>query len=434
MVLLHSGTVHVAIVGDPLLHVVRSVVHRHIPQSTFRTCTHLQQLTIMLTCLHQPILGRSLCGMYPDKVPVVGSDHEVDVSCAELVHRILMSVSVHHHRVLQLYGIGIRIERVHFVLQCELSKPLPAISCQHLRLLIVAHLVTHLQWLADGSVYLDAALGIRHIRDCTGCAVLPCLGNIGEYPLAECTWRRLGSTNAQNHRVAGLQHCAGLDHAEVVQLLQLLLCVLSWLPGVVQLLGRTDGLVLVHACLVHDRVAHLLRSRLRQRTGILVRSSVIAHVAYTQIPACSCNAVVVSIVGRSQQLPLRNLVTGLDLHVVGQPALRVGREVVVQVHRAFRAVVVQHVDSVLANSLHHAGLLCPLCTEESAESRRHVLTGLLVECTNKRSLTLLERNSLCSVLAVMCDDAVRNSVHVVVAVDVDHHSRCRHFFYADNGL
>ena len=434
MVLLHSGTVHVAIVGDPLLHVVRSVVHRHIPQSTFRTCTHLQQLTIMLTCLHQPILGRSLCGMYPDKVPVVGSDHEVDVSCAELVHRILMSVSVHHHRVLQLYGIGIRIERVHFVLQCELSKPLPAISCQHLRLLIVAHLVTHLQWLADGSVYLDAALGIRHIRDCTGCAVLPCLGNIGEYPLAECTWRRLGSTNAQNHRVAGLQHCAGLDHAEVVQLLQLLLCVLSWLPGVVQLLGRTDGLVLVHACLVHDRVAHLLRSRLRQRTGILVRSSVIAHVAYTQIPACSCNAVVVSIVGRSQQLPLRNLVTGLDLHVVGQPALRVGREVVVQVHRAFRAVVVQHVDSVLANSLHHAGLLCPLCTEESAESRRHVLTGLLVECTNKRSLTLLERNSLCSVLAVMCDDAVRNSVHVVVAVEVDHHSRCRHFFYADNGL
>ena len=332
MVLLHSGTVHVAIVGDPLLHVVRSVVHRHIPQSTFRTCTHLQQLTIMLTCLHQPILGRSLCGMYPDKVPVVGSDHEVDVSCAELVHRILMSVSVHHHRVLQLYGIGIRIERVHFVLQCELSKPLPAISCQHLRLLIVAHLVTHLQWLADGSVYLDAALGIRHIRDCTGCAVLPCLGNIGEYPLAECTWRRLGSTNAQNHRVAGLQHCAGLDHAEVVQLLQLLLCILSWLPGVVQLLGRTDGLVLVHACLVHDRVAHLLRSRLRQRTGILVRSSVIAHVAYTQIPACSCNAVVVSIVGRSQQLPLRNLVTGLDLHVVGQPALRVGREVVIQIH------------------------------------------------------------------------------------------------------
>lgn len=34
----------------------------------------------------------------------------------------------------------------------------------------------------------------------------------------------------------------------------------------------------------------------------------------------------------------------------------------------------------------------------------------------------------------MCDDAVRNSVHVVVTVDVDHHSRCRHFFYADNGL
>ena len=49
------------------------------------------------------------------------------------------------------------------------------------------HLVTHLQRLADGSVYLDAALGIRHVRDCTGCAVLPCLGNIGEYPLAECT-------------------------------------------------------------------------------------------------------------------------------------------------------------------------------------------------------------------------------------------------------
>lgn len=188
MVLLHSGTVYVAIVGDPLLHVVRSVVHRYIPQSTFRTCTHLQQLTIMLTCLHQLILGRSLCGMYPDKVPVVGSDHEVDVSCAELVHRILMPVSVHHHRVLQLYGIGIRIERVHFVLQCELSKTLPAVGCQHLRLLIVAHLVTYLQRLADGSVYLDAALGIRHIRDCTGCAVLPCLGNIGEDPLAECTW------------------------------------------------------------------------------------------------------------------------------------------------------------------------------------------------------------------------------------------------------
>lgn len=188
MVLLHSGTVHVAVVGDPLLHVVHIVVHRHIPQSTFRTCTHLQQLAIMFTCLHQPILGRSLCGMYPDKVTVVGSDHEIDVSCAELVHRILMPVSVHHYRVLQLYGIGIRIERVHFVLQCELSKTLPAISCQHLRLLIVAHLVTHLQWLADGGVYLDAALGIRHIRDCTGCAVLPCLGNIGEDPLAECTW------------------------------------------------------------------------------------------------------------------------------------------------------------------------------------------------------------------------------------------------------
>lgn len=34
----------------------------------------------------------------------------------------------------------------------------------------------------------------------------------------------------------------------------------------------------------------------------------------------------------------------------------------------------------------------------------------------------------------MCDDAIRNCVHVVVAVDVNHHSRCRHLFYADNGL
>lgn len=286
----------------------------------------------MLTCLHQLILGRSLCGMYPDKVLVVGSDHEVDVSCAELVHRILMSISVHHYRVLQLYGIGIRIERVHFVLQFELSKTLPAIGCQYLRLLIVAHLVTYLQRLADGSVHLDAALGIRHIRDCTWCAVLPCLGNIGEDPLAECTWRRLGRTNAQDHRITRLQNSTRLDYAEVVQFLQLLLCVLSWLPGVVQLLGRTDGLVLVHACLVHDRVAHLLRSRLRQCTGILIRRAMITHVAYTQVPACSCNAVVVSIVGRRQQLPLRNLVTGLDLHVVGQPALRVGREVIIQVH------------------------------------------------------------------------------------------------------
>ena len=332
MVLLHSGTVHVAIIGDPLLHVVRSVVHRYITPRTFRTCTHLQQLAIVLACLHQPILGRSLCGMYPDKVPVVGSDHEIDVSCAELVHRILMSVSVHHCRVLQLYRIGIGIERVHLILQCELSKPLPAISGQHLRLLIVAHLVTHLQRLADGSVHLDAALGIRHVRDCAGCAVLPCLGDIGEDALAECAWRGLSRTDAQNHRVAGLQHSAGLDHAEVVQFLQLLLRVLSRLPCVVQLLGRTDGLVLVHACLVHDRVAHLLRRRLRQRTGIFVRSTVIAHVTYTQVPACSCNTVVVSVVGRRQQLSLCNLVTGLDLHVVGQPALRVGREVVVQVH------------------------------------------------------------------------------------------------------
>lgn len=194
------------------------------------------------------------------------------------------------------------------------------------------HLVTHLQRLADGSIHLDAALGIRHVRDCAWCAVLPCLGNIGEDPLAECTWRWLSCTDAQNHRVAGLQHCAGLDHAEIVQLLQLLLCVLSGLPGVVQLLGRTDGLVLVHACLVHDRVAHLLRRRLRQRTGILIRSSVIAHVAYAQVPACSCNTVVVSVVGRRQQLALSNLVTGLYLHVVGQPALRIGREVVVQIH------------------------------------------------------------------------------------------------------
>lgn len=337
-------------------------------------------------------------------------------------------------RLLQLYGIGIRIERVHFVLQCELSKTLPAVGCQHLRLLIVAHLVTHLQRLADGSVYLDAALGIRHIRDCTGCAVLPRLGNIGEDPLAECAWRRLSRTDAQNHRVARLQHSARLDYAEVVQFLQLLLCVLSWLPGGVQLLGRTDGLVLVHTCLVHDRVAHLLRRRLRQRTCILIRRTVIAHVAYTQVPACSSNAVVVSVVGRRQQLPLRNLIACFHLHVVGQPSLRVGREVIIQVHRAFCAVVIQHVDSVLANSLDHAGLLCPLCTEESAESRGHVLAGLLVECANKRGLTLLERDGLCSVLAVMCDDAVRNCVHVVVTVDVDHHSRCRHLFYADNGL
>lgn len=332
MVLLHSGTVHVAVVGDPLLHVVRSVVHRHISTRTFRTCTHLQQLAIMFTCLHQPILGRSLCGMYPDKVTVVGSDHEIDVSCAELVHRILMPVSVYHHRMLQLYGIGIGIERVHLVLQRELSKTLPAVSCQHLRLLIVAHLITYLQWLADGSVYLDAALGIRYVRDCTGCAVLPCLGDIGEYPLAERTWRRLGRTNAQDHRITRLQNSTRLDYAEVVQLLQLLLCVLSGFPGVVQLLGRTDGLVLVHACLVHDRVAHLLRSRLRQCTGILIRRAMIAHVAYAQVPACSCNAVVVSVVGRRQQLPLRNLITCFHLHVVGQPALRVGREVVVQVH------------------------------------------------------------------------------------------------------
>lgn len=332
MVLLHSGTVHVAVVGDPLLHVVHIVVHRHITSSTFRTCTHLQQLAIVLACLHQPILGRSLCGMYPDKVTVVGSDHEVDVSCAELVHRILMSVSVHHHRLLQLYVIGIGIERVHFVLQCELSKTLPAVGCQHLRLLIVAHLVTHLQRLADGSVHLDAALGIRHVRDCARCAVLPCLGNIGEDPLAECTGRGLGRANAQDHRIARLQNSARLDHAEIVQLLQLLLCILSGLPCVVQLLGRTDGLVLVHACLVHDRVAHLLRRRLRQRTGILIRRAMIAHVAYAQVPACSSNSVVVSVVGRRQQLALSNLVTCFHLHVVGQPALCVGREVVVQIH------------------------------------------------------------------------------------------------------
>lgn len=270
--------------------------------------------------------------MYSDKVPVVGSDHEIDVSCAELVHRILMSVSVHHYRLLQLYHIGIGIESVYLVLQCELSKTLPAVSSQYLRLLIVAHLVTHLQRLADGSVHLDAALGIRHVRDCARCAVLPCLGDIGEDALAKCAGRWLSRTDAQNHRVARLQHSAGFDHAEVVQFLQLLLRVLSRLPCVVQLLGRTDGLVLVHACLVHDRVAHLLRRRLRQRTGILVRSTVIAHVAYTQVPACSCNAVVVSVVGRRQQLSLCNLVTGFHLHVVGQPALRIGREVVVQVH------------------------------------------------------------------------------------------------------
>lgn len=194
------------------------------------------------------------------------------------------------------------------------------------------HLVTHLQRLADGSVHLDAALGIRHIRDCAWCAVLPCLCDIGEDALAECTWRGLSRTDAQNHRVAGLQHSARLDHAEVVQLLQLLFRVLSWLPCVVQLLGRTDGLVLVHACLVHDRVAHLLRRRLRQRTGILVRSTVIAHVTYTQVPACSCNTVVVSVVGRCQQLSLCNLVARFHLHVVGQPSLRIGREVVVQVY------------------------------------------------------------------------------------------------------
>lgn len=194
------------------------------------------------------------------------------------------------------------------------------------------HLVTHLQRLADGSVHLDAALGIRHVRDCTGCAVLPCLGNIGEYPLAECTWRRLGRTNAQDHRITRLQNSTRLDYAEVVQFLQLLLCILSGFPCVVQLLGRTDGLVFVHACLVHDRVAHLLRSRLRQCTGILIRRAMITHVAYTQVPACGCNTVVVSVVGRRQQLALGNLVTGLDLHVVGQPALRIGREVVVQIH------------------------------------------------------------------------------------------------------
>ena len=194
------------------------------------------------------------------------------------------------------------------------------------------HLITYLQWLADGGVYLDAALGIRHVRDCAGCAVLPCLGNIGEDPLAECTWRRLGRTNAQNHRITRLQNSTRLDYAEVVQFLQLLLCVLSWLPGVVQLLGRTYGLVLVHACLVHDRVAHLLRSRLRQCAGILIRRAMITHVAYTQVPACSCNAVVVSIVGRRQQLPLRNLIACFHLHVVGQPALRIGREVIIQIH------------------------------------------------------------------------------------------------------
>lgn len=162
--------------------------------------------------------------------------------------------------------------------------------------------------------------------------MLPCLGNIGEDPLAKCAGRGLSSSDTKDHRVARLQNSARLDHAEIVQFLQLLLCVLSGLPGVVQLLGRTDGLVLVHACLVHDRVAHLLRSRLRQCTGILIRRAMITHVAYTQVPACSCNAVVVSIVGRRQQLPLRNLIACFHLHVVGQPALRIGREVVVQIH------------------------------------------------------------------------------------------------------
>lgn len=194
------------------------------------------------------------------------------------------------------------------------------------------HLVTHLQRLADGSIHLDAALGIRHVRDCARCAVLPCLGNIGEDPLAKCAGRGLSSSDTKDHRITRLQNSTRLDHAEIVQFLQLLLCVLSGFPGVVQLLGRTDGLVLVHACLVHDRVAHLLRRRLRQCTGILIRRAMITHVAYTQVPACGCNTVVVSVVGRRQQLPLSNLVTGLDLHVVGQPALRIGREVVVQIH------------------------------------------------------------------------------------------------------
>lgn len=194
------------------------------------------------------------------------------------------------------------------------------------------HLVTYLQRLADGSIHLDAALGIRHVRDCARCAVLPCLGNIGEDPLAKCAGRGLSSSDTKDHRITRLQNSTRLDHAEIVQFLQLLLCVLSGFPGVVQLLGRTDGLVLVHACLVHDRVAHLLRRRLRQCTGILIRRAMITHVAYTQVPACSCNAVVVSIVGRRQQLPLRNLIACFHLHVIGQPALRIGREVIIQIH------------------------------------------------------------------------------------------------------
>lgn len=335
---------------------------------------------LVICCRHiaVSVLELACCGLLPLVVEVriycvIGCDQEVHVlrACADHLACVLCAVEL--LLLMQLHACAkLCVVAVDGVVVLYISAMHPATIREELCLLVVAaaddskrveqqlqrsalrvsghlvvrddlcdcafgsfkstHLVTHLQRLADGSVHLDAALGISHVRDCARCAVLPCLGDIGEDPLAECTWRGLSRTDAQNHRVAGLQHSARLDHAEVVQLLQLLLCVLSGLPGVVQLLGRTDGLVLVHACLVHDRVAHLLRRRLRQRTGILIRSSVIAHVAYTQVPACGCNTVVVSVVGRRQQLALSNLVTGLDLHVVGQPALRIGREVVVQIH------------------------------------------------------------------------------------------------------
>lgn len=117
-------------------------------------------------------------------------------------------------------------------------------------------------------------------------------------------------------------------------------------------------------------------------------------------------------------------VAGLYQYTIGQVALDIGRKVLVQINRAFLAVVINNINPVLSHSRNYTGLLCKAGTKFTAHKGLYSLAAVSVYRLYQWHLALKQRDCLRSVLGVVCYYSVSYSVDVVIGIEVYHIARC----------
>lgn len=89
-------------------------------------------------------------------------------------------------------------------------------------------------------------------------------------------------------------------------------------------------------------------------------------------------AIIVCEVGCCYYLVLVETIAGFYQYTIGQVALDVGRKVLVQINRAFLAIVINNINPVLAHSSNHTRLLRKASTKFAAHQGLYSLAAVSV--------------------------------------------------------